>query len=176
MDSENKNYLSAIGLSLKSKEDLISLILKLQKNIQDSNENYINLRKKMREAEKKHEKQIEDYQKQIDYYLRLYAESDIEKENYKKVAELKLGKAYNINASWIDKIVFILKEAGRPLRSSEIIEIMTNNDIAFRTLSDKQKALSPHLNKAMKYGRIIGERQKGQNGYLFHLPSISEHA
>ena len=33
-----------------------------------------------------------------------------------------------------------------------------------------QKGLSAHLTKAMKYGRIIGSKQKGQNGYVFSLP------
>ena len=77
---------------------------------------------------------------------------------------------YNINDTWIDKIVFILKEAQRPLRSSEIIEILQKNDITFRTLADPQKGLSTHLTKALKYGRIIGTKQKGQNGYVFSLP------
>lgn len=44
------------------------------------------------------------------------------------------------------------------------------NDVTFRTLTDPQKGLSAHLTKALKYERIIGEKQKGQNGYLFRLP------
>jgi hypothetical protein len=64
----------------------------------------------------------------------------------------------------------VLKASGRPLRSSEIIEVLLKNDVSFRTLSNAQKGLSAHLTKALKYGRIIGIKQKGQNGYLFSLP------
>ena len=86
------------------------------------------------------------------------------------MVDLKLGNTYNINAAWIDKIVFILKAGGRPMRSSEIIEVLLKNDVTFRTLTDHQKGLSAHLTKALKYGRIIGTKQKGQNGYVFSLP------
>ena len=72
-----------------------------------------------------------------------------------------------INDTWVNKIVFVLKAAGRPLRSSEIIDILKKNDITIRTLTDPQKGLSAHLTKALKYGRIIGTKQKGQNGYVF---------
>ena len=58
------------------------------------------------------------------------------------------------------------------MRSSEIIEVLEKNDISFRTLADKQKGLSAHLTKALKYGRIIGTKQKGQNGYVFQLPKF----
>ena len=91
-------------------------------------------------------------------------------DEYKRIADLKLGNSFNINASWIDKIVFVLKEAKRPLRSSDIIEVLLKNDITFRTITNKQKGLSTHLTKALKYGRIIGTKQKGQNGYVFSLP------
>ena len=43
--------------------------------------------------------------------------------------------------------------------------------MTFRTLTDHQKGLSAHLTKALKYGRVIGEKQAGQNGYLFSLPT-----
>ena len=66
--------------------------------------------------------------------------------------------------------MFVLKEAKRPLRSSDIIEVLLKNDITFRTITNKQKGLSTHLTKALKYGRIIGTKQKGQNGYVFSLP------
>ena len=108
--------------------------------------------------------------KKIDDLFKQLASSEINKENYRKVVDLKLGNTFNPNASWVDKIVFVLKDAGRPLRSSEIIEILLKNDITFRTITNKQKGLSIHLTKALKYGRIIGKKQKGQNGYVFSLP------
>lgn len=66
--------------------------------------------------------------------------------------------------------MFVLKAAGRPLRSSDIIDVLSKNDVTFRTLTDPQKGLSAHLTKPLKYGRIIGTKQKGQNGYVFSLP------
>jgi hypothetical protein len=56
------------------------------------------------------------------------------------------------------------------MRSSEIIQVLLKNDIMFRVLTDHQKGLSAHLTKALKYGRIVGIKQKGQNGYVFSLP------
>ncbi len=163
-------YLEVLVLQQKSKEELIKLILELQERDKNAVEQYSKLYKRLREVEEKHKKELSVYEERAERYLNLYAESDIEKENYKRVADLKLGKTYNINANWIDKIVFVLKAAERPLRSSEIIDILVKNDIAFRTLTDQRKALSAHLNRAMKYGRIIGEKLKGENGYLFKLP------
>jgi hypothetical protein len=49
--------------------------------------------------------------------------------------------------------------------------VLLKNDMMFRTLTgDHQKGLSAHLTKALKYGRIIGTKQKGQNGYIYSLP------
>jgi hypothetical protein len=56
------------------------------------------------------------------------------------------------------------------MRSSEIIEVLLKNDKTFRTLTDPQKGLSAHITKALKYGRIIGTKVKGMNGYTFTLP------
>jgi undecaprenyl pyrophosphate synthase len=170
MEEKRFKYIEATALSLKSKAELIALVLELQDRDKAWLEEYTSLYGSKREARKKHEEEIKECKKKLDEYLRLYAEADAKQESYKRIVDLKLGSSYNINATWIDKIVFVLKEAGRPLRSSEIIEILTKNDITFRTLTDKQKGLSAHLTKALKYGRIKGEKQKGQNGYLFRLP------
>jgi hypothetical protein len=57
------------------------------------------------------------------------------------------------------------------MRSSEIIEVLLKNDKTFRTLTNPQKGLSAHITKALKYGRIVGTKVKGMNGYLFELPN-----
>lgn len=169
---ENKiiTYLEVLVLQQKSKEELIKLILELQERDKKAVEQYGKLYKRLRQVEENYKKELALYEEKAEKYLNLYAEADIEKEDYKRVADLKLGKAYDINANWIDKIVFVLKAARRPLRSSEILNILLKNDIAFRTLADQRKALSAHLNRAMKYGRIIGKKYKGENGYSFKLP------
>lgn len=163
-------YIEAIALNQKTKEELIGIIMDLQTKLKELDEKNTELLKTKRDHHKKYEKEVDYYKGKVEEYLNKYAEADAHKESYKRIVDLKLGKSYNINAPWVDKIVFVLKEAGRPLRSSEIIEILTKNDITFRTLTNKVKGLSAHLTKALKYGRIVGEKQKGQNGYLYSLP------
>ena len=170
MTEKTKNVFDLIALHQKSKEELIKMVSDLQSKDQNWLDKYSKLRKSCKEKETKLMQEIETYKTQEESYMQQYVVSEAEKEKYMKIADLKLGNAFKINDTWINKIVFILKEADRPLRSSEIIEIMMNNDITFRTLTDKQKALSTHLTKALKYGRIKGEKLKGQNGYLFSLP------
>src|ERR1700752_1927935 len=162
-------YAGDAALQQKTKEELIKMVQELQVRDKDWFEKYTDLYKSTRERDKKHEETLSKYQKRIDEYMQKYVVAEVMNEEYRRVVDLKLGKSYNINATWIDKIVFVLKAAGRPLRSSEIIEILSKNDVTFRTLTDKQKGLSAHLTKALKYGRVIGQKQKGQNGYLISL-------
>lgn len=164
-------YLERLVLQHQTKDELINKIMELQERDKELVDLYSNLYKSKRESDKSHQEDIKGYKKRIEELVKQLAKSEVVSEEYKRVADLKLGNTYNINATWIDKIVFILKAAGRPLRSSEIVEILLKNDIMFRTLTgDHQKGLSAHLTKALKYGRIIGVKQKGQNGYLFSLP------
>ncbi len=164
-------YLERLVLQHQTKDELINKIMELQERDKELVDLYSNLYKSKRESDKSHQEDIKGYKKRIEELVKQLAKSEVVSEEYKRVADLKLGNTYNINATWIDKIVFILKAAGRPLRSSEIVEILLKNDIMFRTLTgDHQKGLSAHLTNALKYGRIVGVKQKGQNGYLFSLP------
>jgi len=163
-------YLEGFMLQQKTKDELIQIVLQLQERDKDLAARYTNLYKSSRERDADHKERMAEYEKRVEDYVARYAEADAKQENYKRIVDLKLGNTYNINSTWIDKIVFVLKAAGRPLRSSEIIEVLEKNDITFRTLANKPKGLSAHLTKALNYGRIIGEKQKGQNGYLFRLP------
>jgi hypothetical protein len=152
-------YLENWALQQKTKEELVKMVLDLQAR----DKQMLDLLTKSIERGREKEKKLKELEKKLTV---VQNQSD----EYKRVADLKLGNAYNINATWIDKIVFVLKAAGRPLRSSEIISVLLQNDPLFRTLTDYQKGLSAHLTKALKYGRIIGLKQKGQNGYLYSLP------
>jgi len=163
-------YVEVVALHQKTKEELVELVMELQERDKILFQQYLDLGESSRNKDKQHQRELEKYQKQLDKYMEIYATSEVEKKNYKQIADLKLGKTYNVNATWIDKIVFVLKAAGRPLRSSEIIEILLKNDNTIISLTDIQRKLPPNLTKALKYGRIIGEKQKGQNGYLFRLP------
>ena len=163
-------YMERFALQEQTKEDLIKKILELQERDKELVEKKFNLHKSQRESDKFYKKQIQDYEKRFEELLKMHAQTQVITEDYKRIVDLKLGNTYNINATWVDKIVFVLKAAGRPLRSSEIINVLSKNDITLRTLTDPQKGLSAHLTKALKYGRIIGTKQKGQNGYVFSLP------
>jgi hypothetical protein len=171
MKDEAIKYIGKFVLQTQSKEELIQKVLELQDRDKKLVEQYEELYRAKRESDKIHKAEMKAYESRFENVFRLHAESEIIKDDYKKLVDLKLGNTYNINATWIDKIVFVLKAAGRPLRSSEIIDILLKNDVTFRTLTDPQKGLSTHLTKALKYGRIIGAKQKGQNGYIFSLPN-----
>lgn len=152
-------YLGKVALQQKNKNELIALVLELQKRDKD----LFDMTMSSVERNKEKDKKIKEIEEKL---VKVQAEMT----DYKRVADLKLGKAYDVRATWIDKIVFILKAAERPLRSSEIISVLSNSDPFFRAMTDRQKGLSAHLTKALKYGRIIGKKQKGRNGYLFSLP------
>jgi predicted nuclease with TOPRIM domain len=164
-------YLEKLVLEQSSKGELINKVLQLQERDKELMDKLTSLYQSKREAGENHKETIEEYKKRIEELIKRLAHYEVVAEEYKRVADLKLGNTYNINATWIDKIVFVLKAAGRPLRSSEIVDILLKNDMMFRTLiGDHQKGLSAHLTKALKYGRIIGTKQKGQNGYIYSLP------
>ncbi len=163
-------YLGKLVLEQSSKDELINKVMQLQERDKELMDKLTAMYNSKREAGENHKKTIEEYKKRIEELIKKLAHYEVVTEEYKRVADLKLGNTYNINATWIDKIVFVLKAAGRPLRSSEIIDVLLKNDMMFRTLTDHQKGLSAHLTKALKYGRIIGTKQKGQNGYIYSLP------
>ena len=166
MPDKTIKYIEPNVLQQQTKEQLIKKVLELQEQHKELAEENFDLHKSQLEKEKT----IQDYETRFEMLFRMHAQSEIIKDDYKRMVDLKLGNTYNINATWIDKIVFVLKAAKRPMRSSEIIEVLLKNDSMFRTLTDPQKGLSAHLTAALKYGRIIGTKQKGQNGYVFSLP------
>lgn len=163
-------YLERFVLDSQSKSELINKIMELQERDKEWFDKYSNLYKSKKESEKRLEERIKEYADRMEEVFKMHAQGQVITEEYKRLVDLKLGNTYNINATWIDKIVFVLKAAGRPMRSAEIIQVLLKNDMTFRTLTDHQKGLSAHLTKALKYGRIIGTKQKGQNGYVFSLP------
>ena len=164
-------YLERLVLQQQNKDELINKILQLQERDKDLVDRYSNLYKSKKESDKSYQERIKEYEDRIEEVFKMHTHGQIITEEYKRLVDLKLGNTYNINATWIDKIVFVLKAAGRPMRSAEIIQVLLKNDMTFRTLTDHQKGLSAHLTKALKYGRVIGEKQAGQNGYLFSLPT-----
>ena len=125
------NYLNQMVLEQLSNTELIKKVMELQerdKTLMDKLTQFYNSK---READKNHKEVLIEYKKRNEELIKEMTLYQVELEHYKRIADLKLGNTYNINATWIDKIVYVLKEAGRPLRSSEIIEILKRNDIKF---------------------------------------------
>ena len=170
MNDSGIRNLEKLALKQLSKDELIAKVLSLEKKERELVDKHDSLIQSKKESDKQHEELINNYENRLKEFYEKHTHNQKVTEDYKKLVDLKLGKAYNIDATWIDKIVFVLKAAGRPLRSSEIIEVLLKNDVTFRTITNYQKGLSTHLTKALNYGRIIGTKQKGQNGYLFSLP------
>lgn len=86
------------------------------------------------------------------------------------IRALRLGTDYPLTASWIEKVLFILKTVNRPMRSSEMIEVLMNNDVLFRTFKSKEKILSTYLARAKKTKRILVTEKAGIRGNLYDLP------
>jgi len=157
-------------LNQKTKAELIQIIKDVNEKNKEASEKYSEMYKSKRESDKLHKEDVGRYKTQMESYIKEIVILEETNKMLSHKVDIKLGNVYNVNWNWVDKIVFILKRANRSMRSADIMEVLYKNDIEFRTWADPQKSLSPHLTKALKYGRIIGEKQKGQNGYLYSLP------
>ena len=80
------------------------------------------------------------------------------------------GKANNLSASWVSKIVWTLKTENRPLRSVEIISILEIKELILASHHNKAKFLSAYLNTAVKYKRVVQQKVMGVRGYYYVLP------
>lgn len=78
---------------------------------------------------------------------------------------------YDPKWSWINKIVFVLRKVKRPLLSSEIIDFIRPHELSLQYSRTPAQALSPHIYKAVKYGRIIRYRIWGTRGFYYVLPA-----
>lgn len=86
------------------------------------------------------------------------------------IRTLRLGANYPLTASWIEKVLFVLKTVNRPMRSNEIIEVLMNHDVLFRAFKNKEKILSTYLNRAKNSKRILVTEQTGIKGKWYDLP------
>jgi len=62
---------------------------------------------------------------------------------------------------WISKIIFMITNADKPLRSVEIIALLLKREPVLNEKESKEKFISPFLNSAMKYKRLIPFKLKG---------------
>jgi hypothetical protein len=88
----------------------------------------------------------------------------------------KSGKVMFYKQQWayVDKLVYILKLAGRPMQSSDILECLLKHDKNANYWRDSVKSLSVHLNKALKYKKILFYKEPGMNGYYYTLPEWTD--
>lgn len=78
---------------------------------------------------------------------------------------------YDQQWCYVEKLVYILKLAKRPLQSSEILEWLLKHDENVKYCwGNKVKSLSVYLNKAVRYRRILSRKVPGNNGYYYFLP------
>lgn len=83
---------------------------------------------------------------------------------------------YEHSWSWISKIVFLVTQANKPLRSAEIIEVLQKKELVLHEKVSKEKFLSAFLNVAMQHGRLIPYKLKGVRGNYYCLPEwMDEH-
>lgn len=77
---------------------------------------------------------------------------------------------YRKDWTWVAKIVFVLENAGKPLRSAEIIEFLEKREEHLKEHTSKQQYFSAFINMALKAERIKREKRKGERGYYYLLP------
>jgi len=77
---------------------------------------------------------------------------------------------YEYNRTWISKIVFMVTNANKPLRSVEIIALLLPREPVLNQKVSKEKFISPFLNSAMQYERLIPFKLKGVRGNYYCLP------
>ncbi|RYE36678.1 MAG: hypothetical protein EOP48_29415 [Sphingobacteriales bacterium] len=76
---------------------------------------------------------------------------------------------YRKEWTWVKKIVFALEQAGRPMRSPEIIEVLAKREEHLRNHWNQAQYFSAFLDMALKAERIKREKRKGERGYYYSL-------
>ena len=77
---------------------------------------------------------------------------------------------YNKSRTWASKIVFIIANANKPLRSAEIIGLLLRREPVLHEKESKEKFISPSLNSAIKSKRLIPYKLPGVRGNFYCLP------
>lgn len=74
---------------------------------------------------------------------------------------------YRKEWTWVRKIVFVLEQAGRAMRSPEIIEALAKREEHLRNHWNQAQYFSAFLDMALKAERIKREKRKGERGYYY---------
>lgn len=81
---------------------------------------------------------------------------------------------YNKDWTWVSKMVFVLRQMNRPLKSKELLVLLEGVDDNIKFFADKTKTFSSLLNKATKYQRVLEYKIRGVKGYFYVLPEWME--
>ena len=112
-------------------------------------------------------------QKENDSLRDLLKEALIEIENLKNRLEKHENPKDEYNKRWtmVTKIAFLITKAQKPLRSAEILQLLTSREPTIvKKQASMEKYLSAFLNTAMKHGRLIPYKLKGVRGNYYCLP------
>ena len=92
------------------------------------------------------------------------------KELKKKLAQYENpNDGYRKDWTWVAKIVFVLENAGRPMPSREIIEVLEKRELHLKDHTSKKQYFSAFINMALKAERIKREKRKGERGFYYFV-------
>ncbi|MBP6720742.1 MAG: hypothetical protein KA239_00275 [Bacteroidia bacterium] len=78
---------------------------------------------------------------------------------------------YSTELTWKDKILFVVKEAGKPIHGKEIGPALRRLQPHGLKFSDLDNTVSVHLSKLVRDGALVRIKVKGRSGSLYGLPS-----
>jgi sugar-specific transcriptional regulator TrmB len=119
------------------------------------------------------EKPIELLQKENKTLRELLKDTLVQVQNLKDRLEKyeNPDDGYNKGWSMVTKIVFLIAKADKPLRSSEILQLLKIREPSImKKQVSLEKYLSAFLNTAMKHNRLIPYKLKGVRGNFYCLP------
>ncbi len=118
-------------------------------------------------------KNLELDAKGIEIELLLGQLHTLQKENALLKEQLQAAErpqdGYRKDWTWVRKIVFVLEQAGHPMRSPEIIEQLAKWEEHLRNHWNQAQYFSAFLNKALKEERIIQEKRRGERGFYYSV-------
>lgn len=118
-------------------------------------------------------KTAEQLQKEVDALKGLLVKALVEIKQLKVRLDAYENPNDGYSNSWtmVTKIVFLVSKAGKPLRSTEIIELLKiRHPEIIKKQNSLAKYVSAFLNTAMKHRRLIPYKLKGVRGNFYCLP------
>ena len=83
---------------------------------------------------------------------------------------VSLNDQYDKSRTWVSKLVFIVAHANKPLRSADIISLLSRREPMLHEKESKEKFISASLNAAKKFRRLIPYKLQGVRGNFYCLP------